>query len=364
MSLDFALIAHQESWQAATDVLSVLRGPALPPIPMDEVKDILPWIPPRPICHIEHRSTLGHASHGVYIESFIPPDRLGFAHRRDNIALVRQAAASAISLGARIVSLGGFSSILIEGDSNLLPPSASTVFTTGNTLTVAFIIQGIEKMCALQHRSLADSTVLIVGATGDVGSGCARCLAPQVKGLILNARQLDRLELLAAELNPTVPTHISTNLHELTTLAHPQIHIVICVASLESPSLLLGRLARNAIICDAGYPKNLAPPHPNADYTVFYGGLGQSTAGMIFSPDVHRVLHRHPFPNVAQGCMLEGMVLALENRFEPFSRGRGHITPARVAEILAIANRHGIHLAPLYNSAGPIEPRSLLTTPR
>jgi hypothetical protein len=48
------------------------------------------------------------------------------------------------------------------------------------------------------------------------------------------------------------------------------------------------------------------------------------------------------------------MALALEGRFEPFSQGRGLITPERVAEIEKIAGRHGIFLAPLYNQDGPV----------
>jgi hypothetical protein len=49
------------------------------------------------------------------------------------------------------------------------------------------------------------------------------------------------------------------------------------------------------------------------------------------------------------------MALALEGRFEPFSQGRGSITQERVEEIEAIAARHGIYLAPLYNADGPVE---------
>jgi hypothetical protein len=49
------------------------------------------------------------------------------------------------------------------------------------------------------------------------------------------------------------------------------------------------------------------------------------------------------------------MTLALEGRFESFSMGRGFITPERVEEIEAIAARHGIYLAPLYNAQGPVE---------
>jgi fatty aldehyde-generating acyl-ACP reductase len=178
MDIDFALIGHQESWQAAADVLAVLRGA---PLPAGEIKDILPWIPPRAICHVEIESTAGTKASGLYIDCFIPPDRLEAAHVHENIARVRAAAAFAINAGTKIVSLGGFSSILLEGNFDQLPGKRDTVFTTGNTLTVAFIVQGIKKMCALEGQNLSGSTLLVVGATGDVGSGCARCLARFVK---------------------------------------------------------------------------------------------------------------------------------------------------------------------------------------
>ena len=357
MPLDFALIAHQETWKAAAAVLGVLRGPSLAPIPNDDLKEIFPWIPPRAVCHIDIGSILGHSTHGIYIDSFIAPDRLGYEYRRENLGRVRAAATCAIRAGARIVSLGGFSSILIEGDTDFLPDKGDTVFTTGNTLTVAFIVQGIKKMCALQGKEMSQATLLIVGATGDVGSGCARCLRRLVKRVILNARHVGRLRTLAEELSADCGTmvDIETDLQQLSV----QADIVICVASLESSSLLLRRLAPNAIVCDAGYPKNLAPVEPISGFTVFFGGLGQALGEMTFTPDVHRVLHNHPFPNVGEGCMLEGMVLALEGRYEPFSQGRGFITGERVQEIESIAARHGFQLAPFYNAEGPIHETSL-----
>jgi predicted amino acid dehydrogenase len=138
-TVDFALIGHQESWRAAADVLAVLRGPEHTPLPDDEIKDILPWIPPRAVCHVRVGSISSGVrdakAHGLYIDSFIPPDRLGAAYTHENIARVRGAAAYAIKAGARIVSLGGFSSILIEGNFDQLPERQDTAFTTGNTLT-------------------------------------------------------------------------------------------------------------------------------------------------------------------------------------------------------------------------------------
>ena len=91
----------------------------------------------------------------MYIDCFISPDRLDCEYVHDNIGRVRAAAACAINAGARIVSLGGFSSILIEGNFDQLPEKADTVFTTGNTLTVAFIVQGIRKMCAMEGREIS-----------------------------------------------------------------------------------------------------------------------------------------------------------------------------------------------------------------
>ena len=198
--LDFALIGHQESWRAASDVLAVLRGTERARLPDEEIREIFPWIPPRAVCRVEIASATGATARGLYIDSFIPPDRLDGDSVHDNIGRVRAAAACAIKAGAKIVSLGGFSSILIEGNFDLLPERRETVFTTGNTLTVGFIVQGIRKMCALEGRDLRSSTLLIVGATGDVGSGCARCLAPFVKRVMLCARNAERLRTLAAEL--------------------------------------------------------------------------------------------------------------------------------------------------------------------
>ncbi len=350
--VDFALIGHQESWRVAADVLAVLRGSHRTPLPDDEIRDILPWIPPRAVCHVEIASITGTKARGLYIDSFIPPDGLADAHLLDNTARVRGAAACAIKAGAKIASLGGFSSILIEGNFNQLPEKKSTVFTTGNTLTVGFIIQGVRNLCALQGRNLGRSTLLIVGATGDVGSGCARCLAHDVKSVQLHARNLERLRRLAAELEADgVQVEIATDLRQFSAPAD----VVICAASLTSSSLLLEAISPEAIVCDAGFPKNLSPDAKSRGATVFFGGLGQVKGNLTFVPDFRGILNRHPFPDVVHGCLLEGMALALEHRYEPFSHGRGLITPERVDEIEDIATSHGILLAPLYNAEGPLE---------
>ena len=359
--VDFALIGHQESWCAAADVLATLRGAERTRLADDEIKEIFPWIPPRAVSNVEVTSATGAKARGIYIDCFISPDHLDSEYVHDNLGRVRAAAGCAINAGARIVSLGGFSSILIEGNFDQIPERADTIFTTGNTLTVAFIVQGIRKMCALEGREISRSTLLIVGATGDVGSGCARCLAPLVQRIVLYARNAERLCTLAAELKADgSAVETVTRLEQVRCAAD----IVICAASLSSPSLRLGCIAPEAIICDAGYPKNLGPQGDLRDARVFFGGLGQIAGGLSFMPDLKGVLNRHPFPDVAHGCLLEGMALALARRFEPFSRGRGFITRERVEEIETIAALHGIHIAPFFNAEGPLEPKPASKTAR
>ena len=85
IDVDFALIGHQESWSAAADVLAVLRGAERTPLPDDEIKDILPWIPPRAVCHVDVGSIVGTKACGLYVDSFIPPDRLEAAYVQENI---------------------------------------------------------------------------------------------------------------------------------------------------------------------------------------------------------------------------------------------------------------------------------------
>ena len=353
MPTDFALIGHPESWDAAAAVVAALRGGERPPIPREDLLDILPWIPARVVCRLVVKSLNGNEASGVYIDTFLPPDRLGTGFLRENLARVSEAADRAIREGARIATLGGFSSILLEGKLDLLPQHALTAFTTGNTLTVALILRGIERAMELAGRDLRDANLLIVGATGDVGSGCARCLAPRVGQLNLCARNPSRLSRLGLELSGNARRlEIDTDVEKLAAKAD----LVICAASLSAPALSLP-LPPGAIVCDAGYPKNLQPGALPAEGAVFFGGLGQVSHGFRLEPDLSGILNPHPFPHVTHGCLLEGMALALEGRFESFSKGRGLITPQRVEEIWSIARKHGIILAPPFNAEGEVAGR-------
>jgi fatty aldehyde-generating acyl-ACP reductase len=118
-------------------------------------------------------------------------------------------------------------------------------------------------------------------------------------------------------------------------------------------------LSPGAIICDAGYPRNLSFHFTPYGCPVFYGGLGQASGGIKLDPDLLGIMYPYGPGDLTHGCLLEGIVLAMERRFEPFSRGRGLITPERVGEMWRMAGKHGIGLPTLFNGEGSAEEEML-----
>ena len=175
---------------------------------------------------------------------------------------------------------------------------------------------------------------------------------PREAAALLCARNPERLHRLASEFSgPDGRVTADTDLALLSRDAD----LVICAASLTASDLLLDHLPPGSIVCDAGYPKNLSGHFAPRGCPVFYGGLGQASGGIKLDPDLLGIVYPYSLDNLTHGCLLEGIVLAMEQRFEPFSQGRGLITPQRVEEIWHMAQKHGIGLPPLFNGEGPAE---------
>jgi fatty aldehyde-generating acyl-ACP reductase len=341
-SLDFAAIGHQDSWQNITAFINGIRTDELS---SEKIKDIFSFIPPRDLFRVKVRSKTGAEINGVYIETFIDPDKLDIPFLRTNIGKVMNAVSCAKKMGAKIVALGGFTSIVLEGNLDSFSMSGSK-FTTGNTLTAAYIVKGIEKAAIRQGINLQESAILIVGATGDIGMACVNFLKNKVKKLLLCARISQRLEKLSQELTrENISVNYSVSLQELI----PEADIIICAAS--SSGIKLTDCKKNVLICDAGYPKNLETKIEDG-LKLFHGGMGQVTNGYTFCPDYSNTIYRYAAPYIVHGCLLEAMVLAFENKFETYSTGKGNITIDKMEEIYSLSVKHGIDVAPFYNANG------------
>jgi fatty aldehyde-generating acyl-ACP reductase len=344
----FAAVGHQESWGQIAAVYQAMRSPGRAPLTDADLREVVPWIPPRTISrfHVAAGPAADPVA-GIYVDTFITPDELALGPTRRLVAKVHDGIRAAEREGARVATLGGFTSILLEAMDQ--PPAGNLVLTTGNTLTAALIVRGIERAARLLGRPLTCETLLVIGATGDVGSACARCFAGRTRHLLLAARNRNRLESEAARLRRHGPVEESTDVSALLAEAT----MIIAAASTPAPCFALAACHPEALICDAGYPKNIRiAPGDVQHRRVFWGGMGVLGGGLWSDDGILEEFYRFPSAHTAHGCLLEGAVLAIAGRFEPFSTGRGRITPERVDEMLRLSCASGVTLAPLFDAAG------------
>ncbi len=346
-SLDFAIIGHQDTWRHIAAFVNSIRTDDLEKLSCGKIKNIFPFIPPRDLFKIQARSKTGAEMNGVYIETFIDPDKLDTKFIRANITKVLNAINHAKKMGAKIVTLGGFTSIVLEGNLDACSPG-ETKFTTGNTLTAAYIVKGIEKAVGYHDINLKESNILVIGATGDIGMACTNYFKDKVKKLLLCARNNKRLQNFAGQLiKDNNQVIYSTQLEELL----PEADIIICVAS--STGIKLADCKKGVLVCDAGYPKNLETKFDSdSRINLFHGGMGQVKYGYNFSPDYSSAMYHYAAPHISHGCILEAIVLAFENKYECYSSGKGNITIADMEEIYSLSIKHGIEVAPFYNASG------------
>lgn len=346
-SLDFAAIGHQDTWQNILDFINGIRSKDLERLNYTQMKSIFSFIPPREVFRVKVNSKTGSEINGVYIESFIDPESLDNSNIRTNIKKVMESISCAQKLGAKVAALGGFTSIVLEGNLEFTA-GQSTKFTTGNTLTAAFIVKGIEKAADHLQLDLSKSNLLVIGATGDIGLACVHYFQSKVERLLLCARNFQRLEKLAKDLtNQGTQVKYSMALDDLV----PEADIIISVAS--SSGIHINACKAHVLVCDAGYPKNLETKfNDDKIFHLFHGGMGQVSEGFSFMPDYTHCIYQYPVANAIHGCILEAMVLAFENKYENYSAGKGNITSGKMEEIYNLSLKHGINLAPFYNSKG------------
>ena len=349
--VEFALIGHQDCWEKIGSFVNFLRHNLNGGIiPNEKIAEVYSYFPPRTLFDIEVKSITGKIARGKYIETFISPDELNLKYWKNNISKVNGAAKCASEMKAHIVTLGGFTSIVLEGRVDSLNENSYTKFTTGNSLTAAFIVKNIEKACLHFNKKLKAQSLLIIGSTGDIGSACVAYFSNKVNKLLLCARQQNVImqqEKILSE--NSINAKASTNVETLL----PEADIIIAIASSLIENFDHALCKNEVIICDAGYPKNLGCKLPgNLNERMFCGGMGIVNAGYHFTPDFHDNIYDFPDKNIAHGCLLEAIVLALENKQIAYSTGKGNITPEKIGAIYEMAQKHGITEAPFFNTNG------------
>ncbi|MDD4321184.1 MAG: SDR family NAD(P)-dependent oxidoreductase [Acidaminococcaceae bacterium] len=249
-------------------------------------------------------------------------------------------------LGAKIVGLGAFTSIV--GDAGItIAKNLDIAVTSGNSYTVATALQGTEEAIKCLGRDIAEANVTIVGATGSIGAACAKMLARKVKHMTLVARHKTPLEELAQELDRQVRCGVSVSSDITASLKDAD--VVITVTSAVDCLIEPGDLKAGAVVCDVARPRNVSKVVSSSrkDVLVIEGGVIKVPGDVDFG-------FNFGFPpRTSYACMAETMLLALEGRYENFTLGR-NITIEQIKTISALADKHNFELAGFRNFERPV----------
>ncbi len=286
-------------------------------------------------------SRTGKSVNGYFIMCPIIPDMLKVSPDKV-VEKVIQACRIAEQLGVGIVVLGGFTSIAGEQYNKSLTSSLNVPMTTGNTLTVSLVIDGILKAAKIMGVDLPKAKVTVIGGTGDIGGAVARTLSETVEEVTITSRSEKNLIEMERTLTYYGKARIKTSRENNEAIKGAD--IVIAAASVSSSIVDLNNFKPGAVICDVGYPKNISyTACDRKDILIFSGGICSIPSKFDLGFDIGM-----PTPDVLYGCFAEAILLALEDRYENYSWGKGNITRDRIDYIRSIASKHGFILAPFF----------------
>lgn len=254
------------------------------------------------------------------------------------------AAAMAKKLGAQIMGLGAFTKVV--GDAGVtVAKRAPLPITTGNSYSASGALWAAHdavKKLGLVHVGPSGKMAgkaMVVGATGAIGSVCARLLAKAVDELYLAAPEAGKLLALKEDIEHETPGAI------VHVMAHADKHlgemdmIVTATSGAGKRILDIQQVKSGCVITDVARPLDI----PAEDVAKRPDVLVIESGEIRLPGNVHMKNIGLP-KNVAYACLAETIVLALEGRFENYTLGR-NIEWEKVREIYKLGLKHGMQLA-------------------
>ncbi len=260
--------------------------------------------------------------------------------RRAIVTKIQEAVNLANRLGAKTVSLGGYTSILSANGTALIEP-AGTQIITGNSLTAAAGIESLLKTIKEDPSLDRPLTLGVLGAAGNIGSIIASELI-SIKGLCSKAVLVIREN---ARMNPDI-------LNSIKALADAnQVELVVTTE--------LDQLVECDVISIATNTNDplLFPHHVAANKTVYISDLSVPTALSQSVRQLKNVRHLKfsSFVTLPQNpefaissytpagtafcCAAEAMLCGLEDFSLPL---RGRIDLDAVRDMARLAKKHGL----------------------
>ena len=342
----FAFVIHPLSPQFFDNVapLGTITKVA-PGVVNDVIEKALAYAPPFTYSHVTGiRSPTGAEAEGWLITVGGTPREL-MAHSPEfTYARLLRAADIARKLGAQVMGLGAFTKVV--GDAGVtVAKQASLPITTGNSYSASGALWAAHE--AVRRLGIAEvddegrvrGRAMVIGATGAIGSVCARLLALASDEIWLvspETAKLLTLKHLIEQEHPRATVHVA---------ATPDEHLgamdVIVTATSGAGKRVLDIMAvkPGCVITDVARPLDLS-----AEDVARRPDVLVVESGEIELPGDVRMKDIGLPPNVVYACMAETIVLALEGRYETYTVGRD-IEWEKVREIYRLGLVHGMKLA-------------------
>ena len=354
----FCFVIHPLSFE---DVVRYEPGAAGKGKPI--IAKILEWMPAYAAAHVVGvRAPDGRETEGWFVAAPLLPQQMLDLPREQVYERILKAIDIGVQLGAEVAGLGAFSGVVGDGGVTIAERAAIPV-TTGNSLTIAAGVRSLFRGAQEMGIDAQRATAVVVGATGSIGGACVELIAPHVGHVILVARNETRLRKFHESVRERLPcpSSFTTDI----AAAVQQADLVLTATSSTQDVIEPEDLRTGAVVCELSLPhdvsRRVAVERP--DVLVVEGGNMRVPGDMAWwrvrEPD-------RPFDmglpqGTALACMSETMVLALENRLEPYTLGRG-IDIAKVREIDALAEKDGFTLADMRAFDLPISREQIART--
>ncbi|WP_420632428.1 shikimate dehydrogenase [Candidatus Leptofilum sp.] len=313
------------------------KYPALGKLPAWLIEFLSIFYPPVLVSEIEGVQSVenGRTLKGWFVACPLTPNMMLRLPTRLVYRKIVQTGKLAEKLGAQILGLGAFTSVVGDGGKTIAK-SLNIPVTTGDSYTVAQAAHAIREAAVLLEKPLAESTVAIVGATGAIGSVCAQLLARDCGKILLIGRRLEKLNEVATAVRQQggKNVQVSANIDDIA-----QAHFIITVTSAVDAIIEPQHLRQGAVVCDVSRPRDVSKQvsEQRPDVLVIEGGMVEIPGPVIFNFDFG-----FP-PKMAYACMAETMALALDKNYVSFTLGKD-IKLSQVQTIDTIAKRHGFRL--------------------
>ena len=327
------------------------------------LRKIMEWMPPYAAVHVTGvRTPDGRETEGWFVAATFLPEQVVDRPHEEVYAKVLGAIEIGAQLGAKVAGLGAFTGVV--GDAGITINERSPIpVTTGNSLTIAAGVQSLFRAAEEMRIDTTSATAAIIGATGSIGAACAQLIAPKVKRMVLVARNETRLRKFHEAIAPQLPceSDYTTDIARAVGTAR----LVLTATSSTKDVIEPEDLPTGAVVCELSLPhdvsRRVAERRP--DVLVVEGGNvlvpGRPRFERVREPGTEFDLNLPP--RTALACMSETMILALEDRLEPYTLGRG-ISLEKVVEIEAMARHCGFRLAGMRAFDAAITPEKLAAT--